>query len=123
MFLNGISSYLKANFELSLPCYLFVETFCLCYFLRFLQLCSQPGQRPHLRPVQALYRASPLQEHGKAAWIPGHCGRAGRAVERCEDADPGEHLGADKDPDEDLEAQLQTGRLLDDIDWDPRQDP
>ena len=25
-----------------LRCYFFVETFCLCYFLCFLQLCSQP---------------------------------------------------------------------------------
>ena len=38
VFFNDISSYLKANFKLSLLCYSFVETFCLCYFLRFLQL-------------------------------------------------------------------------------------
>ena len=36
-FLMTFSSYLKANFKLWL-CYFFVETFCLCYFLRFLQL-------------------------------------------------------------------------------------
>ena len=38
MSLNDIKSYLKANFELSLLCYFSFEIFCLCYFLRFLQL-------------------------------------------------------------------------------------
>ena len=43
MFLNDISSYLKANFELSLLCYFFRRDFCLCYFLRFLQLFLVDG--------------------------------------------------------------------------------
>ena len=33
---------MKANFEMFLQCYFFVKTFCLCYFLCFLKLCSQP---------------------------------------------------------------------------------
>ena len=35
MFLNGISHYLEANFEILLLCYFFARAFRLCYFLRF----------------------------------------------------------------------------------------
>ena len=41
IFLDFISHYFEANFKLSLLCFLFAWTFCLCYLLRFLQLCGQ----------------------------------------------------------------------------------
>ena len=41
IFLDFISHYFEANFKLSLLCFLFAWTFCLCYLLRFLQLCEQ----------------------------------------------------------------------------------
>ena len=39
--MDFISHYFEANFKLSLLCFLFAWTFCLCYLLRFLQLCGQ----------------------------------------------------------------------------------
>ena len=38
MLFNGFSRYFEANFEVSLLCYFFAWTFCLHYFLHFLQL-------------------------------------------------------------------------------------
>ena len=41
MLFSGISRYLELNFELSLLWYFFAWTFCLCYFLHFLQIWSK----------------------------------------------------------------------------------
>ena len=44
--------YLKANFELSLLCYFFVETFCLCYFFKlFTTLPRGPKKKIFSRVV------------------------------------------------------------------------
>ena len=40
MLFKGISHYFEANFESLFLSYFFAWAFCLCYFLRFLQLCA-----------------------------------------------------------------------------------